>query len=244
MRNLFAIGVIGLVLSGCTTRSISTYVPQPPPKVEAIKVPEVDVRELLPLVVGSQWTYQLGITLVKNNVESHIPDMEVTYRVVSSENVGGEIHAILELCQNGKPSDRQKWIVNSQGLFQASAGLTNPQTGELKDIPFDPPQLIMPLHSQPGQKFSWHGRGVTPDQNIDTMNVATTILDSERVDSPMGPFASVPVESVTKDSQMTTTNVTWFHPGLGIVRFRQEMPFQGGQQIQTLKLRNYALKHS
>jgi hypothetical protein len=236
-RSIYLILLVAVV--GCRSKP-GTYTPTPPPKVEPLSGPVTKADEVLPLTVGNSWTYELKLEEYQGGKKQGSATQTVAYRVLS---VNGN-RAMLELSQGDEVVDRQAWENRPDGLYQL--------TTSLRDVPYKPAQIAAPLPLQKGKRFVWVGSGMMPDSSMGTGRAVSEVLDPEPVDTAMGTLSAYPVSTLTTFKGGKCENTTWFRPGVGLIRLRQEMiaptvvnkkPVEK-RTVITLILTNYALKRS
>ncbi|RYG27217.1 hypothetical protein EON82_00015 [bacterium] len=220
------------VLVGCKSRP-GTYTPTPPPKVEPVANRVTKAEEVLPLTIGNTWTYQLKAEEYQGNKRLGEATQTVLYRVTT---VNGN-RALLELIQGDNVVDRQSWENRPDGLYQL--------TTSLKNVPYKPAQIAAPLPLEKGKRFNWVGSGMMPDSSMGAGKAVSEVMEPEPVDTAMGTLSAIPVTTVTTFKTGRCDNTTWFRPGVGLIRLRQETTTNNGRRsIITLILTNYALKRS
>jgi hypothetical protein len=208
------------ILMGCGARE-SGYVPVPT-KVAPISTDVSNGLDLMPLRVGNRWVYSLrseayqGPRLLGSTQET------VSYRVESV--VGGKARLALE--RDGRIIDRQVWRADAKGLYQLTAGLN--------DIPYVPEQPLAIVPIKTGEKFSWSGRGMMADGKTSVGKLTSEILAPQEADTAMGTLSAIPVETHTEWARGKSTNTSWFKPGVGLVRLRQETNSPNGRQTVLL----------
>lgn len=211
------------------------YVPSAPVVVEPVKMTEVkSPLALMPLELGNQWSYTLAFESFEGSKPTGSSEVAVDYKVSTVRPDGS---ALLILQQDGKSVDQQVWRSTADGLYQVASGL--------KSSSYVPQQPLALLPLSPGQKFEWQGRGPDPSGEIGQAKMTSVVLPAQNVDTGLGPLSAVPIESVTKYAHTVTRSTSWFRPGVGLVRLRQETTKKNGRrEVITLALDNYAIKRS
>jgi hypothetical protein len=218
-----------ILAAGCGLKP-STYTPTPPPKVEPIASKVVQSNEVMPLQEGNQWTFELRVENFIKGKSVGSATQSVTYRVAS---VNGN-RAVLLLEQDGKQIDRQEWMTTPEGIYQATSGL--------QQVPYNPPQPASPVPLEPGKKMHWSGTGLMADGSRDKGVAELEVLAPQAVDTGVGTLSAIPVSTVTTFGKSRSENTTWFRPGIGLIRLRQDTMTRDRQNVVLLTLTNYALK--
>lgn len=237
MTRLTSLALLGLVSAGCSGGSSSGYVPQPVPHVEKAEIKPGEETTLMPLKEGNSWTYAVEAQRMAGGRSAGNAQGELTYRVASTTVEGNATRATLELISGGKTIEKQEWLANDKGVFQIGVGektekFTTPQ-----------PVILTPLKDHPS--FEWRGYGLCPDGKFGNIIVRSKILDLQEVDSEIKRFSALPVESVTEyegdGRKGNAASTTWFAPGVGIVRFKQEVVTGDRASIMLLKLKRSSI---
>jgi hypothetical protein len=194
--------------------------------------PVTKAEEVLPLTVGNTWTYELRAEEYQGAKKLGSMTQTVMYRV---QTVNGN-RALLDLSQEDQVVDRQTWENRPDGLYQL--------TTSLNSVPYKPAQIAAPLPLKKGKRFHWAGSGLMPDGSMGAGQAVSEVLDPEPVDTAMGTLSAYPVSTVTTFNGGRCDNTTWFRPGVGLIRLRQETTSKGKRNVVTLILTNYALKRS
>ncbi len=218
-----------LLAAGCRLKP-ATYTPTPPPKVEPIASKVVQSNEVMPLQEGNQWTFELRVENFIKGKSVGNATQTVTYRVASTNGN----RAVLVLEQDGKVIDRQEWLTTPEGIYQATSGL--------QKIPYDPPQPASPVPLEPGKTMHWSGTGLMADGSLDHGVAKLEVLAPQAVDTGVGTLSAIPVSTVTTFGKSRSDNTTWFRPGIGLIRLRQDTITKDRQNVVLLTLTNYALK--
>lgn len=233
---VMALCALGVGCRGAKTAN-NGYVPEPPPAPEALVIPKDDEAKLMPLIEGSVWTYDIENTLLVTGRPSETSKGVLTYRVVKVTRDGTDSKALLELSQDGQVLDRQDWVFRPTGIYQASGGP--------KRIPYDPPQPVALFPLEKATTFRWKGTGTGPDGSVGRLTTKSRVLPSQRVDSGQGTYNALPIETTTEFNTRIkgkSTSVTYFKPGIGILRYRQEIDLGDRAAVATMRLRSYVVK--
>lgn len=220
------------MLAGCRNPAPG-YTPQPPPPVEPVSAKEVKKStDLMPLAVGNQWIYTLRMETVEGRRRLGAGEDTVVYRV---ESVAPNGDAVMVLEQNGTVLDRQGWRSNESGLYQTTSGANQ--------FPYTPAQPIALLPLTTGKRFSWKGKGVMSDGTVGYGTSESEVLPPQNVDTTMGTLSAIPVLSRSSFRSGRNVSTSWFKPGVGLVRLRQETAGANGRHdLMLLTLTTYTLK--
>ena len=210
-----------------------SYEPKPVKEPAAATVPKGDERNLMPLAVGNQWTYEVQGRALSNGQVVELAG-ELTWKVVKVETAGGETRAIIDVYSKDKRTDRQGWIVNSKGIYQTYIGLD-------KVIQFTPPlpSILFPIEK--GTKFKWSGSGPRPGTTPGPIKQVSTVLGNQQVDVLEGPaLSAIGIETkgdygkAIGKSQATV----FFAPNVGIVRYVHSVDAKSPSQLR-LRLKSH-----
>lgn len=220
------------VFAGCQNPAPG-YTPVPPPPVEPVSTKDVrKSTDLMPLDEGNRWIYTLRMESVEGRKPLGAGEDTVVYRVESIEPNGD---AVMVLEQGGRVLDRQGWRSNENGLYQTTSGANQ--------FPYSPAQPIALLPLTTGKKFGWKGKGVMSDGTVGFGTSESEVLPPQNVDTKMGSLSAIPVLSHTTFKTGRNASTSWFKPGVGLVRLRQETASPNGRRdVMLLTLTNYALK--
>src|SRR5262249_1271038 len=129
--------------------------------------------------------------------------------------------------------DHQVWQITKKGIFQVSAG----KQGNT----YDPPQPALLFPPEPGRKFSWKGKGVTPAAEEGTQELESTVLSFQEVDTDRDKYWSIPVESrgtfEGPKAKGQIASVAYWAPKVGLVRYRQSVASGGALLTISMKLK-------
>lgn len=190
-------------------------------------------KSVFPAKTGSTWTYGYESAAQPTRL-SPGGSGELTFKVTKvSDNANGK-QIDLEIRRRGELTDRQRWLVNSKGLYQISAGVK-------EMIPFSPPQPLVLFDAKTNEPFNWKGTGLCPDGRAGKMQSRSTVLGTQEVDTETGRQAGVAVQTITTFENPKNRGglqvITWFKPDTGIVRMKQTMLLPQGKVEMTLKLK-------
>jgi len=236
--SLIAFAASAAFVAGCGS-SGSAYKPVPVKPVEPVAVQSVDEKSLFPIKTGNQWTYT-GQTITRVSGRQGNTDFEMTFKIVKATPKGNGQVADIEVTTNLPNSkvDHQRWEVNDKGIYQLAVG--NPP------VPFNPPQPIALFPLETDRKFAWKGLGMTPGGKSGTSNLNGKILAAQEVDGASERFSAIGVETkgtftVDKANGQVASTAFW-SPGVGLVRYRQEIMVGENVAVQTLRLKAKTLR--
>lgn len=218
-----------VILSGCGGPQATGYKPESVSVLESKPYKPGDEDALFPFRVGNEWTYQ--VEAQENHKGQPAPTRStkrLTLRVTNVVRIGKTTKATVEAIIDGRVNERQVWVLNESGLFQTSVGQP--------PVPYTP---MMPAFRTPltkGAKFSWSGNGFVTDGTISKATAEGLVLGPEEVDTALGRVQSIGVQTSMAWSNGRSVSVTWFSPGVGIVRWRQEIATPNASAIQVMRL--------
>lgn len=234
---LFAIAAAA-VLAGCGS-SGSNYKPTPVKPVDEVALKPGDEKSLFPVKEGNQWTY-VGQTVTRVGGRQASTDFEMVFKVVKVTPKGNGTVASIEVNTNlpNSKTDYQQWEVNDKGIYQLSVG--NPP------VPFNPPQPIALFPMEADRNFAWKGGGMTPGGKSGQSSLTSKILAPQEVDTASERYSAYGVEtkgtfSVDKANGRVASFAFWT-PGVGLVRYKQEIAVGENVAIQMLKLKAKTLR--
>ncbi len=225
-------------MSGCN-RSTG-YKITPPAVLSAESFKPGQESTLLPLTVGNEWVYEVDITVIPNgkNATRQVSQKELTFRCTRVTKVGNDTRAILEAVLEGQVNERQEWLMNSTGLYQVAVG--SPRK------PFTPAQPVWRIPMELNSEFQWSGTGFVSDGVVRPCRTKSQVLGEQDVDTILGTVKAQTVQTQTiwreGNTDWQSSNTTWWGPGIGIVRYRQEAITKQGVAIQVMRLKAYSLK--
>lgn len=223
-----------LLAAGCR-KAAPGYIPVAPPPIEPVKAAEVRTpTALMPLDLGNHWTYTLQSQSFAGEKLQGSTELTVEYRV-AEVSPNGDARVVLEA--NGKPIDQQGWRSSPSGLYQVTSGLRSDPV-----VPIQPLALL-PLTA--GRKYTWEGMGPVSEGRVARSRTTSEILEPQNVDTQIGTLSAVPIVTQTEYADGRMENTTWFRPGVGLIRLRQEtFGAKGHRDVLLLTLTNYAIKRS
>ena len=234
--------VAGLTIFGCGKGSNATS----GSKTSSVKAPEgvpvtvQNERTLFPFAEGNVWNYAIEIkTQIAGKPEQNAVG-EIQYKMTKvTKESGDSVRATLAIMQGGKQSDAQEWICDSTGFYQVSAKATK--------VTFSTKQPVIKFPVKDQETFRWEGTGLTPIGKQGSMRYAFKNDGTVPTDTEMGEMNAMFMES--GGSFKTTDGIigqiivnSWFTPGVGLVRYKQEIGLKGGKSSITLRLKSYNVK--
>lgn len=228
----------GIALAGCGSAE-SEYKPTPSKPVEVVEVQPGEERSLFPLKEGNQWTYT-GQTASRVQGRPSTTDFEMVFKVVKVVPRGNGSLADIEVSTNLPNSkvDYQRWEVNDKGIYQVTLG--NPP------VAFSPAQPIVLFPLTADRTFVWKGRGMTPAGQPGTSTLDGTILAPQVVDTANERVSAYGVESKgtfqAGDAKGQVESISYWTPGVGLVRYQQRIAVGQNAAVQTLRLKTKTLR--
>lgn len=228
------------LLSGCNGGGASSVTPRPPVEVATITVGEE--AKLFPLVVGNQWVYESSTT-IQSQAGSQTEENELTFVVRTVNQQGDATRAVIDIKAGEELRDSTGWVVNQRGIHQSSA--------RNLEAAFNPPQLLLPFPYEQGRTFEFSGTGPFPFEGSGQFRSSGTVVGPQEVDTGMGPKSAIAVDGRTSwrgrdaaggTTDQTATSTTWWAPGIGLVRFVQDITGPGYRIRQVLRLKSHSLK--
>jgi hypothetical protein len=177
----------------------------------------------MPLTKGNSWTYEVMMQKSGPNGPGEPQALMLTYTITGVKSNGDRTVATFELSGGNKVLERHSWLETSDGMYQLSAG---------QNVAFKPAQLLMPFPATAGRKFSWAGRGPQPFGGVGPWSVEGQILSNEPADTAEGPMVAIPISTTSKFGKASCDTTSWFRPGVGMIRFKQEI--LTGQQTEDI----------
>jgi len=224
-----------LTLVGCNRGGGSSYTPKPVKAPEAISVKPGNEMELFPLKNGATWVYAVAARSTAQNGETRSAEAEITFKATDVVPDQGGVKAKIEISQGAQVTEVQTWRVDPTGIYQLTSGA--------KQTPFNPPQLAFKFPFEERMRWEWKGDGGIPggEKGMSTMTGASRGI--QECDTAMGRMQAVAIETRwtwgTGQKQGGAVSTTWWKPGVGIVRFRQEIGVQGQTGVQLFRLKSY-----
>jgi hypothetical protein len=238
MKGTYSLIVIAAVLAvGCNSAPAGYKTKKTDPVKPAEKLQPGD-PSFLPLREANSWTYTMRQALRRPDAETQTLESEITFRVAKVQQSGDRTSATIEVVRNGKVEDRQVWTATPKGLYQTAMGLNS--------VAFQPPQPMALAPLEPGARAKVTSRGMAPNGRVGTNQVELTVLATQVVDTGQGRMEAFPVNSLNRFTTPQGTGASevtsFFHPGIGIVRYRQEVGFKQAAITSVLTIKSYSVK--
>lgn len=183
--------------------------------------PAATPSSYFPLVPGATWTRKAEDGAV------------ITARVTETKSVGKVQCTVIEtrtVRENRERTTRICYQVADNGIFVLETAV-GPRTTVLT-----PPRPFALLPPAAGTTWSWRTKG----PNVDII-VADRWVREETVRVSAGTFRAWKMESVTRRGSLTLRVVTWFAPGVGIVKIAREARGEGQEQEGSSELISYKI---
>jgi hypothetical protein len=166
---------------------------------------------LFPLVVGAQW------------VRVSDDGVQATTRVTGPKTVGTRQCMVVERKAVERGRER---ITRTCYLATASEVLilefTNPR-GDTRVS--NPPRAIMKLPPRAGQTWSW-----SPADSAFALKITEKWIGEETIKVKAGTYRAWKLQTVTSGEDSEITTLTWYAPGVGVVRTERK-GHRGDQQV-------------
>lgn len=241
MKNTFSILALiagAVALTGCNQggggAKAGEYKPVEVARLETAEFKPGGERDLFPFKVGNSWSYDAEISFRPNGAQPQPPVVKVLrFRCTQVVKTAKGIRVNMEVVMDGRVNEVQEWLLTDQGLFQSSVGYPG--------RPFNPPQPAWRSPMQIGAKFSWKGTGFTPDGQVGPGESTSEVLPKQDVDTGLGQVNAVPVQTRLSWPKGRALSTTWWAPGYGIVRYRQEAITEQGLAVQVMRLKSVSI---
>ncbi len=226
--------VLTLLNVGCKPSAGSAYQPKPQPKLEMASVKEGADQNLVPFVVGNQWTYELQQARITKRGRESADPITQTMKVTDVQRGADGTKASIDVLQDGKVVDHQVWLANAKGLYQLSVG----------SVPFDPPQPVVLFPISSNQSFKWSGTGIVGAGKSGRSDAVSKVDGQQTVDTGTGSLMALAVTSSTSipGSKTRLQGTVWLAPGIGIARLLQDSSTTDMVGHIVLKLKGHSLK--
>ena len=227
MKRAIVLIAVPLALLGCGQGG--GYSPQTAKKVADAAVKPGDEASLLPLKVGNQWVY---------TVETGQRTGELTLKVVDVRTEGGAtIATISSTLDNGSPSTSQ-FRVDSKGIYQLSDG---------SGRNYSRPMTLIAFPLEKGKDLKESVDGPRPFGGTSgPMESTIRYVGPQHADIVKDRIGALAVESVTTwqtdEGQAVSQGITWWTPGIGFVRQRQQFGVGQGGLTVLMKLKSHSFK--
>ncbi len=166
---------------------------------------------LFPLVTGAVW--------VRKNDDG----IEATSKVVGPKTVGTTRCTVVERKAVERGRER---LERTCYLVTASEILIIEQTnfrGELSVV--KPPRPLMKLPPRAGQTWSW-----SPEDSVFDLKIAAKWIGEESIKVGTTTYRAWKLQTVTTGEETEITGVSWYAPGVGLVR-NERKGHRGDRQI-------------
>lgn len=210
---------------------------------DSVKPPDLGIApgneaSLMPLKVGNEWTYTYEQSIVLPNQPPKSVALEMNWKVTQSKKTAKGTVSTIEIYENKRLLDRQDWLANDKGLYQV--------TGSLANVPYDPPQPILVFGGKTGDRVEWKGSGLTPAGGRGKFHATYENAGPEEVDMATERAVALSIRSASEFTEKGTSgrsvSVSWFKPGVGIVRYHSEAILGRAGTSTTLRLKSSNLK--
>ena len=232
---LFGIFSIGCGSSGTNSSPIGKT-----PEIKRAKITTENQRSLLPLAEGNTWTYSLEATADIAGQPKKSASGTVEYRISKVfKDSPTSVRAIMDVYQGDKKTDEQEWGVDDKGISQISVKPTRQA--------FSTRQIIIRFPVKDQDSYRWEGTGITAVGRPGSMRLAFKNDGTQDVDTEMGQMNAVFIQNVgsfkANDGTLGNEGVnSWYSPGVGLVRYRQEIRLKNVATVITLRLKSYNVK--
>lgn len=197
-----------------------------------------DELNVWPMKEGNQWTYSLTSVAPRDGrpVETKT---EITLRVEKVTPIAEGVRAEIGIIdRDGAKTETQVWDFDKKGIFQVRAGV--------KMVTFNPRQPAILFPPDPGKMFTWKGTGLLPVGPSGQAESASKVLAAQEVDTEQGRVSAFPVESAVgftlKGTRGVSISTAYWKPGVGLVRYRQEIVVGSLNMAQLMVLKAYVVK--
>lgn len=185
-------------------------------------LPAASAPSYFPLVPGSSWARRtFNGTLLTARVAGTKKVGAVRCTVVETKAVRRSAETVSRVCYEATPT-AVRVIENESGG---------------RSYVFQPPRTMLILPPRAGRSWSWSPQG-------DDAGLTSTDqwVGEESVTVPAGTFKAWKLKTVTKRGSDTVTAITWYAPGVGVVRTaRQEIRAGGKPREDGSGLVNYTI---
>ena len=232
------VALLGIISLGCS--STAPKPADPKSDVKALTITSKDQKTLFPFAEGNTWIYTLEIAAQATNTPKKSMSGELRYTISKVFNDSPTAsRAIIDVFQGTKKSDTQEWGCDDKGLFIISTGADHKAYSSRQPI------LHFPIKDQ--DSFKWEGSGTTPVGKPGKMTYAYKYDGTQMVDTDMGQMNAAFMQSAgvfkTDSGEFGKLGVnSWYCPGVGLVRYRQEIELKNAATAITLRLKSYNVK--
>lgn len=166
---------------------------------------------LFPLVTGASW--------VRKNDDG----VESTSRVIGPKTVGTTRCTVVErkAVERGRERlERTCYLVTASEILVIE--MTNFR-GELSVV--KPPRPLMKLPPRVGQTWSW-----SPEDSVFDLKITAKWVGEESIKVGTGTYRAWKLQTVTTGEETEITGLSWYAPGVGLVR-NERKGHRGDRQI-------------
>ena len=180
------------------------------------------VPSLFPLVVGAVW------------VRKDETGTEATSRVTGPKVVGSRQCIVIErkAVERGRERiDRNCFLATVAEMLLLE---TTNQRGDLSVV--NPPRPLLKLPPKAGQTWSW-----APSDSAFDLKITFKWIGEETIKVSAGIFKAWKLQTVTTGEEFEITSLTWYAPGVGVVRsdrkgHRQDRQISGWTELISYKV--------
>lgn len=240
-KQWFSVIALPLALGaiGCGKSNSTEYKPVAPKEPEVVSVKAGEERTLFPLTVGNRWSYD-AVSIVLTQAGTVRTPATLILEVTNVTTEGDVTKATVDVFKGEVLQDRQLWVINNSGMYQEQTGLEKP-------LRPDPMQLALPFPIEVDKVVTWTGKAPGPENKVVDVQQEVVNKGVEDVDTIVGMMSAYRVETTqrlkVRNEDVTVTNVSWWAPKIGLVRYKQEAKAAGRMlQSQTLVLQQHTVK--
>jgi len=222
-----AMGTVCLSLTGCSGPGKGGgYTPKPEEKVVPITIAEGQEADLFPAKVGNTWVYEDDSSQATAQGQRSAKT-EVTFKITGVVDTADGKEVTVNVLADGKLSDRMKWRIGSNGIYELSGTLRETAASPLKDVKFEPPVPVLPFPTKDRTQIDVAATGVRPAAGVGPFKSKVTVDGIQEVDTAMGRFSALSSTSVStyqnKGIKCQTSSTAYWAPKVGIVRYVQDI---------------------
>ena len=176
-----------------------------------IPVAAAPVPSIFPLVAGTVWTRR------------DVTGTESTARVTGPKTVGTRQCMVIER----KAVERGRERIDRTCYLASAAEILVLETTNFRGDPtvLSPPRSLLKLPPKAGQTWSW-----SPADSTFDLKIASKWVGEETIKVAAGTFKAWKLQTVTTGEDSEFTALTWFAPGVGVVRSERK-GHRGDRQI-------------
>lgn len=232
------VAAAAVILTGCGSGDAAKGEQKRAKTIDKAVFKPGDELAMWPMKEGNQWTYTLTSVAPRDGRQAQTVS-ELTLRVEKVTPKADGVTAVLAvLDRDGARTETQVWDVDKQGIYQIRAGA--------KQVPFEPRQPALLYPPDPGKIFKWKGTGLLPVGSTGASESASKVLDAQEVDIEQGRVSAFPVETAVSFTLNRVKGISistaYWKPGVGLVRYRQEIAVGNANLGQLMILKAYVVK--